>query len=94
MGASIAHPPDPAPMMESLRSRPTLPQAFRDTYGGSPMPWVRRRRLHRAMQRLVHPQPGDTVTAIGRAFGFASAVAFSREFRRQDDGTPSSVFRG
>lgn len=74
-------------------SRRTLQYAFRDACGCSPMQWVRRRRLHRAMQRLAHPQPGDTVASIGRAFGFPSAVAFSREFRRQYDCTPSSVFR-
>jgi AraC-like DNA-binding protein len=74
-------------------SRRTLQYAFRDAYGCSPMQWVRRRRLHRAMQRLTNPQPGDNVSSIGRAFGFPSAVAFSREFRRQYDCTPSSVFR-
>ncbi|MEB3334925.1 MAG: AraC family transcriptional regulator [Cyanobacteriota bacterium] len=75
-------------------SRRTLQYAFREAHGCSPMQWVRRRRLHRAMQRLVHPQPGDTVVSIGRSFGFASAGAFSREFRRQYDCTPSSLFRG
>lgn len=74
-------------------SRRSLQYAFRDVYGCSPMQWVRRRRLHRAMQRLTHPQPGDTVTLIGREFGFASAVAFSRDFRRVYGCTPSSVFR-
>jgi AraC-like DNA-binding protein len=75
-------------------SRRTLQYAFRDAYGCSPMQWVRRRRLHRAMQRLTTPQPGDTVAGIGRSLGFHSAVAFSRDFRRQYGCTPSSVFRG
>jgi AraC-like DNA-binding protein len=74
-------------------SRRSLQYAFRDAYGCSPMQWVRRRRLHRAMQRLTTPQPGDSVGSIARAFGFPSAVAFSREFRRQYDCTPSSVLR-
>jgi AraC-like DNA-binding protein len=74
-------------------SRRSLQYAFRDVYGCSPMQWVRRRRLHRAMQRLTHPQPADTVTLIGREFGFPSAVAFSRDFRRVYGCTPSSVFR-
>ncbi|MEB3260058.1 MAG: AraC family transcriptional regulator [Cyanobacteriota bacterium] len=74
-------------------SRRSLQYAFRNAYGCSPMQWVRRRRLHRAMQRLTNPQPGDNVASIGRSFGFPSAVAFSREFRRQYDCTPSSVFR-
>jgi AraC-like DNA-binding protein len=75
-------------------SRRTLQYAFRDAYGCSPMQWVRRRRLHRAMRRLMNPRPGDTVTGIGRSVGFANAVAFSRDFRRQYGCTPSSVFRG
>jgi AraC-like DNA-binding protein len=74
-------------------SRRTLQYSFRDAYGCSPMQWVRRRRLHRAMQRLVQPQPGDSVISIGRTFGFTSPGAFSREFRRQYHCTPSSVFR-
>jgi AraC-like DNA-binding protein len=74
-------------------SRRTLQYAFRDVYGCSPMQWVRRRRLHRAMQRLARPQPGDTVTLIAREFGFPSPVAFSRDFRRVYGCTPSSVFR-
>lgn len=74
-------------------SRRTLQYAFRDAYGCSPMQWLRRRRLHRAMQRLVHPQPGDSVISIGRTFGFPNPGVFSREFRRQYNCTPSSVFR-
>lgn len=79
---------------QGLWSRRTLQYAFRDAYGCTPMQWVRRRRLHRAMQRLTNPLPGDTVTGIGRSVGFPSAVAFSRDFRRQYGCTPSSVFRG
>ena len=75
-------------------SRRTLQYAFHQAFGCSPMQWVRRRRLHRAMQRLSHPQPGDCVIAIGRSVGFGSAVSFSREFRRLYGCTPSSVFRG
>ena len=75
-------------------SRRTLQYAFRDACGCSPMQWVRRRRLHRAMQRLKHPLPGDNVTVIARAYGFTSVAAFSRDFRLQYDCSPSSVFRG
>jgi AraC-like DNA-binding protein len=75
-------------------SRRTLQYALRDAYGCSPMQWVRRRRLHRAMQRLKNPAPGDTVTSIGQALGFPSAAAFSGDFRRHFGCTPSSVFRG
>lgn len=74
-------------------SRRTLQYTFRNACGCTPMQWLRQRRLHRAMQRLRHPQPGDSVASIGRCFGFVSAVSFSREFRRQFGCTPSSVFR-
>jgi AraC-like DNA-binding protein len=75
-------------------SRRTLQYAFRDAYSCSPMQWVRRRRLQRAMQRLTNPRPGDNVTLIGQSVGFPSPVAFSRDFRRQYGCTPSAVFRG
>ena len=74
-------------------SRRTLQYTFRSACGCTPMQWLRQRRLYRAMQRLKHPQPGDSVASIGRCFGFVSAVSFSREFRRQFGCTPSSVFR-
>ncbi len=75
-------------------SRRTLQYAFRGACGCTPMQWVRRRRLHRAMRRLTNPQPGDTLTSIGLSVGFASACAFSREFRRQFGHPPSSLLRG
>ncbi|MEB3319567.1 MAG: AraC family transcriptional regulator [Cyanobium sp.] len=75
-------------------SRRTLQYTFRSACGCTPMQWVRSRRLHRAMQRLRNPQPGDSVSSIGRSVGFGSAVSFSREFRRQYGCTPSSLFRG
>jgi AraC-like DNA-binding protein len=74
-------------------SRRTLQYTFRSACGCTPMQWLRQRRLHRAMQRLKHPQPGDSVASIGRSVGFVSAVAFSREFRRHFGCTPSSLFR-
>jgi len=75
-------------------SRRTLQYTFRSACGCTPMQWLRQRRLHRAMQRLKHPQPGDSVASIGRSVGFFNAVTFSREFRRAYGSTPSSVFRG
>jgi AraC-like DNA-binding protein len=74
-------------------SRRTLQYTFRSACGCTPMQWLRQRRLYRAMQRLKHPLPGDSVASIGRSVGFVSAVSFSREFRRHYGCTPSSVFR-
>ena len=75
-------------------SRRTLQYAFRGACGCTPMQWVRRRRLHRAMRRLTTPQPGDSLMAIGLSVGFSSLAAFSREFRRAYGCPPSAIFRG
>jgi len=75
-------------------SRRTLQYSFQRVYGCSPMQWVRRRRLHRAMQRLKNPLPGENVTSIARSVGFSSDLSFRREFRRRYGCTPSSVLRG
>lgn len=74
-------------------SRRTRLDAFRCTCGCGPMHWVRRRRLQRSLRRLSNPLPGDTLTAIGLSMGFASDVAFRREFHRQDGCSPSALFR-
>jgi len=74
-------------------SRRTLQYAFQNACGCSPMQWVRRRRLQRAMQRLKNPQPGDNVSSIARSVGFASPLSFGREFRRLYGCTPSSLLR-
>jgi transcriptional regulator GlxA family with amidase domain len=74
-------------------SRRTLQYAFQNACGCSPMQWVKRRRLQRAMQRLKNPQPGDCITSIARSVGFASPVVFGREFRRVYGFTPSSLLR-
>jgi AraC-like DNA-binding protein len=74
-------------------SRRSLQYAFQSACGCSPMQWVRRRRLQRAMQRLKNPQPGDSVSSIARSVGFASSVSFGRDFRRLYGCTPSSLLR-
>lgn len=75
-------------------SRRTLQYTFRSACGCTPMQWLRRRRLERALQRLRNPLPGDTVASISRAVGFRNPITFSREFRRQYGCTAGSVFRG
>ena len=74
-------------------SRRSLHQLFRDAYDCTPMQWLRRQRLHRAMQRLKHPRAGDTVRTISRSAGFFSDATFHRAFRHEFGCTPSSVFR-
>ena len=74
-------------------SRRRLQEAFQGACGCSPMQWVRRRRLQRAMRRLTLPHHGDTLATIGLSVGFSSAVAFNREFRRHYGCPPSALFR-
>ena len=78
---------------QSHWSRRSLQYAFQSACGCSPMQWVRRRRVQRAMQRLRKPQPGDSVTSIARSVGFASPLSFSREFRRLYGCSPSLLLR-
>lgn len=74
-------------------SRRTLQYAFQRAHGCTPLQWVRRRRLQRAMQRLKTPQPGDTIASIARSVGFTNPVSFGREFRRLYGCPPSSLLR-
>jgi len=90
--AHLAEPLDLARLEAwSQRSRRELQVVFRDRLGCSPMQWVRQERLNRAMQRLDHPAPHDTVAGIARACGYASPSRFSADFRRRFQCTPSQV---
>lgn len=66
---------------------------FRERLGCTPVQWLRRERLMQARRRLEHPGPGDTVAAIARASGYASASRFSGDFRRMFGSAPSQVLK-
>ena len=74
-------------------SRRTLQYAFHEHCGCSPMQWIRQQRLARAHQRLLHPQPGDTVTAISAACGYRSLSRFNVDYKRAYGAKPSTVLR-
>jgi AraC-like DNA-binding protein len=74
-------------------SRRTLQYAFHDHCGCSPMQWIRQQRLARAHQRLLHPEPGDTVTAISAACGYRSLSRFNVDYKRAFGAKPSTVLR-
>lgn len=74
-------------------SRRTLQYAFHEHCGCSPMQWIRQQRLARAHQRLLHPQPGDTVTAISTACGYRSLSRFNVDYKRAYGAKPSIVLR-
>lgn len=70
-----------------------LQQLFRERFDCSPMRYVRRKRLEAALQRLETPEPGDSVTSIGRDFGYRRAGHFASDFQRQFGHSPASVLR-
>jgi AraC-like DNA-binding protein len=74
-------------------SRRTLQYAFHEHCGCSPMQWIRQQRLARAHQRLLHPQPGDSVTAISAACGYRSMSRFNVDYKRAYGANPSAVLR-
>ena len=74
-------------------SRRTLQYAFHEHCGCSPMQWIRQQRLARAHQRLLHPHPGDTVTAISAACGYRSLSRFNVDYKRAYGAKPSAVLR-
>jgi AraC-like DNA-binding protein len=74
-------------------SRRTLQYAFHEYCGCSPMQWIRQQRLARAHQRLLHPHPGDTVTAISAACGYRSLSRFNVDYKRAYGAKPSAVLR-
>ena len=74
-------------------SRRSLQLAFQQRFSCGPIQWIRQQRLERARQALLHPEPGDTVTAIAERFGFSSLSVFSRDFRAAFGVSPSELLR-
>ena len=74
-------------------SRRNLQLAFQQRFGCGPIQWVRQQRLEHARQALLRADDGQTVAAIASRYGFASASAFSRDFRAQFALSPSAVLR-
>src|SRR5271167_1265719 len=48
----------------------TLETHFKMFLGTTPLGWVRRMRLARARQEMLHPGPEDTVTGVALGSGF------------------------
>ena len=70
-----------------------LQTLFLHKFACTPIQFVRRQRLEAAMNRLNHPEPGDTVTGIARAFGYRQLSSFSIDVQRQFGVNPSTVLR-
>lgn len=78
---------------QSGLSRRSLQHAFQLRHGCGPMQWLRRQRLVHARDRLLHPQPGDSVASVALIFGYPNLSAFSRDFRDVFARRPSELLR-
>lgn len=74
-------------------SRRHLQLAFQNRFGCGPIQWVRKRRLDRARQALLEPQPDDSVAAVASRFGFSSVQVFSRDVHDTFGLRPSELLR-
>ena len=72
----------------SMRS---LQENFRRSYGCSPRAYITERRLFAARQRLLAPEPGDTVTAIAYECGFGDVAHFALGYRAKFGELPSAT---
>lgn len=66
-------------------------RTFRATFGETPHRYLQRRRVERAMSRLL--ETGQDVTEICYAVGFGSLGTFSRTFRQIVGESPSDFRR-
>ena len=71
-----------------------LNYAFRERFGCSPMEWQRTHFLELAHQHLVENNINSSVKTMSRQFGFASAAAFSRFYKRRFGHNPSKIGHG
>ena len=78
---------------QSGLSRRSLQHAFQLRHGCGPMQWLRRQRLVHARDRLLNPQPGDSVASVALYFGYTNLSAFSRDFRDVFATRPSELLR-
>lgn len=74
-------------------SRRSLHYLFQQRFGCSPMQWVRQLRMALALERLSHPNAGDTVKAVAGECGYRSLSQFSLDFQRAHSRRPSDVLR-
>jgi AraC-like DNA-binding protein len=71
----------------------TLETHFRLFLGTTPLGWVRRMRLARARQELLHAGPSATVTGVALFNGFSELGRFSAQYREAFGELPSMTMR-
>jgi len=78
---------------QSGYSQRSLRNFFQERFGCGPIHWIRNRRLQAARQRLLSPQPQDSVSAIAASFGYPHLSQFSRDFHKTYNVRPSELLR-
>lgn len=71
----------------------TLEAHFRLYLGTTPLGWVRRTRLARARQQLLHAGDDAKVTGIANANGFTELGRFAAHYRKQFGELPSQTLK-
>src|SRR5450432_3503145 len=71
----------------------TLETHFKIFLGTTPLGWVRRMRLARARQEMLHPGLEDTVTDVALNSGFGQLGRFAAEYRRAFGELPSTTMQ-
>lgn len=80
-------------VQQSGYSQRSLRNFFRERCGCGPVQWIRGQRLRNARQRLLNPQPHDTVSGIASAMGYGHPSQFSRDFHQVFGCPPSALLR-
>jgi AraC-like DNA-binding protein len=80
-------------LVECGCGRRTLFRAFRTYRDYTPMQFLVERRLQTAREALLSPLPGDTVTSIAHASGFAHPGRFAESYRGRFGEHPSETLR-
>jgi AraC-like DNA-binding protein len=71
----------------------TLETHFKMFLGTTPLGWVRRMRLARARQELLHTRPPASVTDVALANGFSQLGRFAGQYRRLFGELPSATLQ-
>lgn len=71
----------------------TLETHFKMFLGTTPLGWVRRMRLARARQELLHSSPEDSVTDIALSSGFSQLGRFAAQYRKAFGELPSKTIQ-
>lgn len=78
---------------QSGYSQRSLRNFFRERFGCGPVQWIRDQRLQIARERLLNPEPQDSVSTVAAAVGYEHPSHFSRDFLQTFGSRPSALLR-